>query len=342
MRGLNRGGNEGFTIIELLISMVIGLIVIAAIASVYIANRQTYTTTDALSRLQEQARYASMVVRDSIMHAGYYGLISGPIPINGRAGTTSQLPTAAVQNDCGNRWAITLDNPIEAPDTSGGNPFAGTCFSPTTSWNHETVATADMLTVRRVDPQMVFDTAQDAEDAGQDGAPHLGKPDEDGRLFVRTDIVHGEVFVNDSASTPPAGYDSNNVRNFGLESEVFYVSPDSQEDDGIPALRRMQLDVDTMRSELVMSGIEQFQVQVGEDNDADNVPDIWTNPTNADASRARAIRFWLLVRAPDMERDYTDTNTYTMGDISYTPSGDDRRYRRTLVVQTVSLRNLQE
>lgn len=343
MRGFERGGcSRGFTLIELMISMVIGLIVMAAIASVYLANRQTYTTTDALSRLQEQARYAALIVRDSIMHAGYYGLIEGPIPINGRAGTTNQLPATAVSDDCGNRWAIDLANPIEAPDTTGGNPFLGTCFDSAT-WRHDTVANADMLAVRRVNPQMVLDNQTAANDAGFPDSPLLTDSDEDGRLFVRTDTVHGEIFVNDSSATPPAGYDQDAARNFRLESEIFYVAPNSHEsDDGIPALRRMWLSTDRMESGLVMSGIEQFQVQIGEDNNGDNVPDLWTDPPNANASRARAIRFWLLVRAPDMERDYTDTNTYTMGDVTYTPSGDAQRYRRTLVVQTVSLRNLQE
>ena len=51
-------GMLGFTLIELMIAMLLGLIVIGGVSSIFLANQQTYRSNEALSEVQDGARVA--------------------------------------------------------------------------------------------------------------------------------------------------------------------------------------------------------------------------------------------------------------------------------------------
>lgn len=52
-----RPAPQGFTIVELLVAMTIGLFLTVVIAQLFLGSRATYTTTDELSRMQENIRF---------------------------------------------------------------------------------------------------------------------------------------------------------------------------------------------------------------------------------------------------------------------------------------------
>ncbi|WP_347986330.1 PilW family protein [Methylomonas sp. AM2-LC] len=66
----------GMTLLELLISMSIGLIILAGLGYSYLAARNTFREQDALSRMQEGARLAFDVVSKDIHMAGFTGCSS--------------------------------------------------------------------------------------------------------------------------------------------------------------------------------------------------------------------------------------------------------------------------
>ena len=94
--------------------------------------------------------------------------------------------------------------------------------------------------------------------------------------------------------------------------------------------------------ESLVNGVEHLHFQYGVDTDspADGSVNQYLNAisvTNGNLwNRVRAVRFWVLVRANCQESGYTDTATYQLGDITYSP-GD--HYRRALYSSTVALRN---
>ena len=49
---------RGFTLIELMVALVIGLIVTGAALALFLTNRQTYLASENISRVQEHARTA--------------------------------------------------------------------------------------------------------------------------------------------------------------------------------------------------------------------------------------------------------------------------------------------
>jgi len=69
---------RGVTLVELLVAITLGAIIMAGAVTLFVNNRDTYKTTNELSRLQETARYAlDMMVKD-IRMAGYFGCADRP------------------------------------------------------------------------------------------------------------------------------------------------------------------------------------------------------------------------------------------------------------------------
>ncbi|WP_116812973.1 prepilin-type N-terminal cleavage/methylation domain-containing protein [Steroidobacter cummioxidans] len=67
------GRNGGFTLVELMVAMILGLVIIGGATGVIIANRQSYRTNEGLSQLQESARTAFELMARDIRQAGVTG-----------------------------------------------------------------------------------------------------------------------------------------------------------------------------------------------------------------------------------------------------------------------------
>lgn len=62
---------HGFTLVEIMVAMAIGLFLIAGVYKMFIANRQSYTIQDNMSRLQDNGRFAVNQLSDIIRMAGF-------------------------------------------------------------------------------------------------------------------------------------------------------------------------------------------------------------------------------------------------------------------------------
>lgn len=65
----------GLSLVELMISAVLGLFIIAGLSTVYISSKQTYVLREQTSELDENARTAIRTLREHIEHAGYSSVI---------------------------------------------------------------------------------------------------------------------------------------------------------------------------------------------------------------------------------------------------------------------------
>ncbi len=61
---------EGFTLVELMIALVLGLLVVAGVGSVFIANKDAYRTNEALSQVQDASRTAFEFLARDVREAG--------------------------------------------------------------------------------------------------------------------------------------------------------------------------------------------------------------------------------------------------------------------------------
>ena len=64
---------RGFTLTELLVSLVLGTFVIGGVLSVFVGGLETFRMTDSLSRMQESGRFALQLMRRDLREAGYVG-----------------------------------------------------------------------------------------------------------------------------------------------------------------------------------------------------------------------------------------------------------------------------
>lgn len=64
---------RGFSLVELMVAMVLGLILVAAITQVFLGNRKTQTIEEAVGRVQESGRLALEFLSDDLRLAGFSG-----------------------------------------------------------------------------------------------------------------------------------------------------------------------------------------------------------------------------------------------------------------------------
>jgi type IV pilus assembly protein PilW len=68
---MNRGRMRGFNLVELMVSMLLGLVIIGGVIGVLLANRRSYDTNQGLHQVQETARTAfELMARDIRQSAG--------------------------------------------------------------------------------------------------------------------------------------------------------------------------------------------------------------------------------------------------------------------------------
>jgi prepilin-type N-terminal cleavage/methylation domain-containing protein len=118
----------GFSLIELMIGMVIGLLVTGIVITVFSQSKKSYSQDEEIAQLQENGRYALQLLTRELAMAGY----AGPIYIVG------DISTSVTGNPCGFAdWYKIIEEPIIFPST------APTCIS-------GVKADTDILVIKRV------------------------------------------------------------------------------------------------------------------------------------------------------------------------------------------------
>lgn len=71
--------NQGFSLIEMMVSMVLGLFLIGGLTSMYFGSKKTDKVRDAVSDIEENARMTLNNIRASLQHAGYKSVDNIPL-----------------------------------------------------------------------------------------------------------------------------------------------------------------------------------------------------------------------------------------------------------------------
>ncbi len=291
----------GFSIIELMVALTIGLIIIAAMLASVSVTSGSNRTNARVAEFQNNGRFATDFLRRELQHTGFAGLSWTNLTQTGAVGATDY--------GCGAGFVTNIAQRIwGANDT---NPLSGSCI-PAANY-----ARGDVLVLRRA--------ALDAIPAATVLAANT--------LYFRSEYLQGSVYVGPAR---PVGLQAP-VDDYLLQTDVYYISPYTNsvaESPQVPALYRMTLGAGpAMAPQLIASGIENMQVQYGVNSvagtrfyDASTVPaTLWTGVVS--------VRIWLLARSSGTETGYTNTSTYAMGDQSVAVSDSFQRQLFPLVVQ---------
>lgn len=123
-------GQRGFSVAELLVALLLGLVVVGAVIQLFVGSRATQMSTSAMGSLQENARFSFELLKDEFRGLGSYGFCAAkPMPKNHIADEDCDNYNAVYSfasdehGDKIDRW----DRPIvgwEYKDTGPGQTFA--------------------------------------------------------------------------------------------------------------------------------------------------------------------------------------------------------------------------
>ena len=341
MKPLNQKHRQhGLTLIELMVSITIGIVLMAGIMQIFASSKQSYKMQDTLTYLQESGRFSIDLISKDLRRAGYWGpngQIMKSATEENILGTTPFIAlTSGNYKTCDSTTGLLLEERIFAlNDTSSGYgciPTGGT----------NGYLRGDVVTARYASPQMVTSTEMTA------------KP---GRLFIRSSIKSGRVFLGGAEAAA-----DNQINNQGpTESRAviahsYYIGDTGKKCGGvpIPALYRIILGDDGRpTTQKLFEGVEQLQVRVGWDSDNDRIADKYEDASSIASegpwtwdglfpftNKIVSARVWVLMREQCPDPSYTYAgDPYQMGDTEFTPAGTDLNFRRQLYTATVALRN---
>ena len=319
-------GQSGFGLVELMIAMTLGLVLLGGIGYVYIGSRGAFRTTDNLSRLQENARYALDMMSRDIRMAGYVG--------------------------CGNMSSIvvhTIANPPVPPMTPG-NALIG--YDGGTGWTNPStvtpVAGPDVLSIMGAFSSGVNLTGNLAP---QNANVQInGNPDgfQAGDVLVITNCVNADVVKATTVSTGSgtivtiAHSNSSNTGNrigtYGADAFVMRMNQYSYFIGTNPAGNRSLYRVGLSgNAEERVENVWDMQFRYGLDTNNDGVVDTYSYaPGNW--AQVLSVKVSLLMRSPDDNLSTsTQSVTFDNGTTGTFTAPDRRLYQ--VYSATVGVRN---
>ena len=325
----------GFSLIELMISILLGTLLIAGAGATYLSSKRSYTEVEQVSTLTENARFAEQVIVDALLHTGFMGEVTA-----GKIEPDPALINISGTDCSGRAAAYDFRSYIFAATVDSSNN-AVTCID-------DGMEDTDVLVLKRAVPSPL-------SDGPRDGSARNGTIDTPGGLqagttYIMTNNILGTLF--DGNRSPALdiqdGGDVPNGTAWPYLFEAYYIrDPDPASDEDTPVLARKILSWNGAAMEIitedVAEGVEDMRVRFGLDTTGDNEVNVYNDVATmgaADWERVEAVEVHLLVRSGTADPEFTDTKTYQMGgDTTVTPATEVEHYRRLLISTQASLRN---
>ena len=329
----DRSSTAGFSLVELMVGMVLGLILIGGAVSIYLASKQSYVEVEQVATLTENARFAERIIGDSLRQVGFLG----EVPPD-RVDYQSLLSSAALADDC------------DSPSGARAYDLSRLVFAATVESfgciDDGKVGT-DALVIKHALPQPISDNPRDGGSGG-DSSPGNGVIDslQDGKVYVMTSNVGGVLFDGAAPPTITTGGEFPDGTAWEYQYEVFYIRQPTAGD--VPRLARRLLSYNPATSAMefvtedLAEGVEELKLLFGYDSDnngeVDTYKDVAAIDTGGNWSEVESVEVFMLVRNATEDTQYTDSKTYRMGGDTVGPKND--HYRRLISHSSVSLRNL--
>jgi type IV pilus assembly protein PilW len=307
-------GQQGLTLIELMVAMVISILVVIVAASFYLSSSRIRATQDSAAQLQDTARYITDIITKNIQQAGYQDYILPDLPPGMTTRPLREMQAAGAAQVLGIQG---FNNSATGAATDQGQHDR----------NSDRVNNSDTLVVRfqgMSSTRMVVNGVVTTVPAQADGSiidcrglPQPAPANIDDRIFSVF-----EVRLNNGEPELMCKYWDRTAAAFATET--------------------------------IARGVESFQVMYGLDLNGDSFPDQWMTAQQVDLvagrwDKVRSVRVGMVIRSLDRVTAATAAGTlkplgenFTLaaGDdpgATYT-SADDGRLRK-VVTFTVNLRN---
>ncbi len=298
----------GYSIVELMIAVTIGLLILAGLATLFANNSRARNEIDRANQEIENGRYAMQLLTDDLHNAGYLAEFNPVV-----------LPTPATKPDpcdtsvAGLNGALALS--VQGYDNGANAP---TCLS-------DLRAGTDILVVRRASTCAVGDPGCDPYVSGApyfqasdcNDSTELGSGNFTTYYALDTSVASLKLHLKDCTTT--AAWHQ-------YETHIYFIANDDKPGDGVPTLKRAELGSGGFVIVPLVDGIENLQIEYGIDTSVPTTgaPAVFTaapDQLNACAP-ALCMSYWrnvvavkidLLSRNPTTTLGYVDQKTYTLG-----------------------------
>lgn len=309
--------NRGFSLVELMVSIAIGLILIAGLAMLFANSSQTGQEIEKSIRQIENGRYALELLNEDVSVAGYYGEVS---TTGITLGTAPACATALA--DLGwNNAALTA--PVALTGLTPTETAALACLS-----NHKAGTAAVVL--RRLD------TTPASPGPGTNGSAYLQTS------RCSTDPNNTRFILSDTATDfSLRGLDCTAVNTIHryITRIYFVASCNECGSDTVPTLKRAELRGTAMVIVPLAEGIEEVAYDYGFDTDGNGSPDVYltglsgvSGAADNDWSNVVGVRINMLSRSTETSAGFTDGKTYSLGLAGTRGPFTDKHKRRAYTV----------
>ncbi len=313
----------GLSLIELMVSMTLGLMILAGVLTVFLNSSAARSEVERTSRQIENGRYAVEVISTDLRLAGFYGEFDG---------ASAAAPGALPADPCSLAsadWSAWLALHVHGYDAAG--------FASANCSLSNLKANTDVLVIRRARTCLAGVAGCEAAIAGQP--------------YIQTSLCADEVSSHKLGLEGATAFDltkkdctaTADKRQYYVR--IYFISTDNGAGMNVPTLKRLELTGAGWSTNALVEGVEEFNVEYGLDTDGDGAPDVYAadpsdHPKGACAGACPVnnwmnvvtARFHILARNLDASLGYADTKTYDLGadadgnPITVSPGGPFRRH----------------
>jgi type IV pilus assembly protein PilW len=320
---MGRAASRGFSLIELMIAITLGMVLVAGLSVLFSNSSQSGTEVNKSIRQIENGRYASELLAEDVNLAGYYGdlVTSGLSFVN-------SAPCATAVASLG--WDNAAQQvPVAVTGLAAAEAAALGCLT-----DHKAGTSA--LIVRRVDPTGIAPASVSA-----------------GNAYVQTSRCATDAFATRFiVSGTAADFLLKNQACSGLNvvhryvTRIYYVASCSEcPGDTIPTLKRVELSGSQTVVTSIAEGIDDIAFDYAFDTNGDGMADVYLTGLNVAVAATNTwanvigIRLNLLSRATEPSAGYADGKTYDLG-LSGTRGPFTDGFKRRAYTMTARLNNV--
>jgi len=320
----NKSKNQGFSLIELMIGITLGLLIVLVVGTILINNSRARQEIEKTNLQIENGRYATQLLLEEIRLAGYYGELNP---------SSLTLP-ATLPDPCDNSIA-TLQSAIalhvQGIDNASVTPA---CLA-------DMKTGTDIFVVRRTSTCVAGVTGCDPVDTSkyvyfQTALCNISS----GQYLIGTNLPTFVLTAKDCSALA-------DLRSY--HTKIYFVTNNYKSGDGIPTLRVAELGATGFTISPLVAGIEQFQVEYGMDTNGDGIPDVYSSDPGAyngcsgvacqtNWRNVVSAKIYILARNTLPSSGFADSHTYVAGGNTYGPYND--AYKRHLYTSLGRLNNV--
>jgi type IV pilus assembly protein PilW len=326
---------QGFSLVELMISMGLSLILMTGILEIFNNHKQSFDLIHGSNELQENGRVSGSLIAQSLRMADHWAGVEADTVGFGNTSLASS-PGA-----CNAAWVFDSSEAVRGYDGESSigsvNDFPVECID-----SDEYVENSDLLMLRYADGRSLTNDID------------ISHVSNSRQYFVRVATGLSAYVFNgsDSAQAISKVPATSSTYNMHYRAELYFLRPCSNKVnsrcvDGLPTLTRLTLNRNKFIQQALVEGIEQLQFSYGVDQNGNQEIDGYQTANSVtDWGSVISVRLSLIARGlkADESLDESGKEYLMEGDMAesgsgYVVSALDKKFRRKLYQREVYIRN---